>query len=167
MREGIIMDVNKSHSEQEIIDIYERNVDMVYRICFSYMKNIVDSEDAVSQTFIKYLNYHKPFLSLEHEKAWFIVAAKNTCKDMLKQWWYKKRIDKEVILTTDPFDKDKTREAVLELPNRYKMVTYLYYYEGYNNQEIAHILKIPSSTVRNRLARSRKILKRKLGENMI
>lgn len=159
--------VLKAHSEEEIINVYNRNADMIYRICFSYLKNVVDSEDALSQTFLKYLNYTKSFDSLEHEKSWFIVTASNTCKDMLKQAWYKKRVDQEIIIQTNPFDIDETLETVLELPVYYKMVVYLYYYEGYNNREIAHILKIPSSTVRNRLARARKILKRKLGENML
>ena len=40
----------------------------------------------------------------------------------------------------------------------------MYYYEGYNSEEIAEILHKPSSTIRNQLARAKKILKRKLGD---
>ena len=47
----------------------------------------------------------------------------------------------------------------MDLPEKYKTVVYLYYYEGYNSEEIAKILKKSSSTVRNHLVEARKKLK--------
>lgn len=59
---------------------------------------------------------------------------------------------------------DETMELVLTLSDKYKTVVYLYYYEGYNTEEIARILKKPSSTVRNHLIEARQLLKERLGE---
>jgi len=49
-------------------------------------------------------------------------------------------------------------------PNEYKTIVYMYYYEGYSTPEIAKMLKRPDATVRTRLARARKLLKRSLGD---
>ncbi|MEG0367181.1 MAG: sigma-70 family RNA polymerase sigma factor, partial [Coprobacillus sp.] len=103
--------------------------------------------------------------SLEHEKAWFILTASNTCKDMLKHWWRKGIVLEDNISTPlETFQIDTTLDTILKLPSRYKTVIYLYYYEEYTTKEISEILHIPPSTVRNQLARARKILKRKLGD---
>lgn len=156
----------KYHTEQELIDVYNRNVDMIYRLCFSYMKNKTDSEDALSSTFMRYITYPNQFKSLEHEKAWFIRTATNVCKDMLKSWWRKNMTyDEKTIIYSNPQYIDSTLDIVLHLPNKYKTVIYLYYYEGYTSDEIAKILNKSPSTIRNQLARAKKILKRKLGDN--
>lgn len=56
-------------------------------------------------------------------------------------------------------------EAVLALPDKYKTVVVLYYYEGYTSAEIAEILQKPPSTVRNYLHEARTILKKRLGDD--
>ena len=56
--------------------------------------------------------------------------------------------------------------AVMELPDKYKTVIYLYYYEGYDSAEIAGILKKPKSTIRNHLREARNLLKERLGEDI-
>ena len=59
---------------------------------------------------------------------------------------------------------DETMEAIRNLPDKYKTVVYLFYYEGYKSEEIAKILKKPSSTIRNHLREARSILRERLGE---
>lgn len=68
-------------TDEELVKIYNRHVDTVYRICFSFMKNAADTEDMVQETFLKLISCKKKFTSKEHEKAWLIVTASNTCKD--------------------------------------------------------------------------------------
>lgn len=53
-------------------------------------------------------------------------------------------------------------EAVTSLPMKYREVIHLFYYEGYQTKEIAHLLKKRESTVRSLLARAREMLKNKL-----
>lgn len=52
--------------------------------------------------------------------------------------------------------------AVTELPEKYRMVVYLYYFEEMSTDEIAEIVKVRSGTVRMRLTRAREMLKEKL-----
>ena len=64
--------------------LYERNFDTLYRVCYMYMKNIQDTEDAVHNAFLKAIETRKQFESENHEKAWLIRVASNICKNMLK-----------------------------------------------------------------------------------
>lgn len=152
-------------TDKELQDIYQRHVKTIYRVCFAYMKNKADTEDAVQNTFMKLLGYKGRFQDEEHEKAWLIVTATNLCKDFLRHWWQKKEPLEayENLCSQSPFEIDETLEAVLKLPDRYKTTIYLYYYEGYTSPEIARILHKPQSTIRNYLHEARKLLREKLG----
>ena len=150
---------------KEIAEIYNRQVDTVYRICFSFMKNTHDTEDLVQETFLRLLSSGVTFQSLEHEKAWLIVTASNLCKDTLKKWWRKTEdiTDPSLGLQQPPFEINGVLEAILELPKDQKTVVYMYYYEGYSTADISRYLGCPHATVRSRLSRARKTLKLQLG----
>lgn len=152
-------------SDKEFIELYERHVGMVWRICLAYMKNEEDAQDAVQETFLKLYRRPKSFDAAEHEKAWLIVTATNQCKDMLRHWWRKREdIDAYPGLPgREVCEIDATLEEVMKLPDKYKTVIYLFYYEGYNSMEIGRLLHKPDSTVRNYLSRARKLLKERLG----
>ena len=62
----------------------ERYGDMLYRICLLSLRNTADAEDAVQETFIKYVQKSPDFSDVEHEKAWLITVATNKCHDMLR-----------------------------------------------------------------------------------
>ena len=55
--------------------------------------------------------------------------------------------------------------AVMDLPVKYRMPIYLYYYEEYSTGEIADILKLPKGTVCTYLRRGRELLKLELLED--
>ena len=151
-----------------IADIYHRHKDMVYRICFAYMKNAADTEDAVQDAFCNMIKASMRFESFDHEKAWLIRTASNVCKNALRHWWRKGENldDQNNLRSRDAFEVDETLQVVLGLPAKYKTAVYLYYYEGYDNTEIAKILGKPQSTIRYYLMQARKILKEKLGGDL-
>lgn len=154
-------------TDKEFVSTYNRYVDMLYRLCFSFLKNREDTEDAIQSVFVKYLKSSKKFENECHEKAWFIVTASNICKDMLRQSW-RHNISIETydfISDTGDTASDEVYMAILDLPYKYKMVVYLYYYEGYKTHEIAEMLHKPSSTIRNHLTEARRHLKKILGGN--
>lgn len=157
------MDVQKKQDRKEYLaEIYRRNVDTVYRVCWLYMKNQSDTEDAVSDTFVRLMRSDITFENEEHEKSWLIVTARNICKDMLKSPKYQNEPLDENMLTGETLT-DEMLAAVKELPEKYRTAVYLYYYEGYTCGEIADMLGTIKSTVISRLARGRKILKKIIG----
>lgn len=147
----------------EFESIYNRNIETVYRICYVYMKNKTDAEDMTQNTFMKYLKYQPLFDNLEHEKAWFIVTATNNCKNHFKSWWNKHTYLDDEFEVEYKDKQDETLSLVLNLPNKYKQVIYMYYYEGYSTVEIAKLLNTKESTIRTHLLKGRQILKEKMG----
>lgn len=146
----------------EIANIYHRQFHTVYRVCLSFMKNTEDAEDMVQETFLKLINCEMQFESEEHERAWLIVTASNTCKNELRRW--KRRLENIRVLShQETFIQENDNnvlEWVMTLPVKYRQVIYLYYYEGYRTSEIAGMLHCPESTVRNQLLRGRRLLKK-------
>jgi len=150
-------------TDKEIAEVYERHKDMIYRICFAYMKNVADTEDMIQDTFCKLITSGIFFESMEHEKAWLIRVAANLCKNKLRHWWRKREnLDDYDNLEAEGVEIDDTFSVVMGLPDKYKTVVYLYYYEGYDSVEISKILQKPQSTIRSCLSSARKILREKL-----
>ena len=153
-------------TDKEIAELYERHKLMVYRVCFAFMKNTADTEDAVQDTFYQLIRKAPSFENGEHEKAWLLRTAGNLCKNSLRHWWRKRETleCREGPPENEKYPEiDETLNAVLELPDRYKTAVYLYYYEGYSSVEIASILGKPRSTIRNHLHEARGLLREKLG----
>lgn len=158
---------SKLRTDEEIAELYERHKDTVYRVCFSYMKNPADTEDAVQNTFFKLIKAAPAFENEGHEKAWLIRTASNLCKNELKHW---RRRTEDIenyahLAGTTDVPTDDILQAVLSLPDRCKTPVYLYYYEGYTTPQIAEMLKKRPSTVRNQLREARLLLKERLGDD--
>ena len=152
-------------AKSDMLEIYNRQVDTVYRVCYSFMKNVPETEDMVQETFLRLLTSGKTFENERHEKAWLIVTASNACKDTLRKWWRKTESleDSDQFLTQEVTLENPVLEAILSLPQGYKDAVYLFYYEGYSTAEIAKYAHCPEATIRSRLSRARKLLKDILG----
>ena len=120
-------------TDREITEIYGRNVDTVYRVCYSFMRNKPEAEDMTQETFLRLIACGKAFENQRHEKAWLIVTASNLCKDQLKRSYrHEEDLEQHTELAAEsPLGENPVLEAILKLPMDYKTVVYLYYYEGY------------------------------------
>ncbi len=146
-------------------DMYKRNINMIYRISLLHLKVQADAEDAVQSVFLKYLKASPSFKDYEHEKAWFITATKNHCRDVLKGWWHSKKKDSDIPEASTEFSygsEGEITEQLMKLPEKYKDVLYLYYYEEYSIKEISAILKRNESTIRTQLCKGRERLKKRI-----
>lgn len=145
-------------------EMYQEHCQTVYRVAFTYMKNSYDAEDAVQETFARLIRSGERFRSREKEKAWLIVTVSNVCKDMLRRHYRSDRaLEDYQYLAAPPHEIDETMEAILRLPEKYKTVVYLFYYEGYTTREIARMLGEKPNTVSSRISRARLLLKTMLG----
>lgn len=156
-------------TDEEIKQIYCAYVNTVYRIALMMLRNSFDAEDVTQTVFIQLMKTGKAFESDEHIKAWLIVTTQNTCRNLLKGWWWAKRVDSEDVLERE-YRLDATdleiHEKISKLPQRLKLPIYLYYFEGYKTEEIAEILGINSATVRTQMRTARKKLKLMLEEDI-
>ena len=147
--------------EKKIHILSEKYSDMIFRIAYSYTNNRQDAEDIVQDMFLKLIELEKTFKSDEHEKAWIIRVTVNLCKNRLRLFWNRNTCSLTEMAETANFD-DKdgfVLEAVMKLSENYRIIIYLYYYEGYKTAEIAHILKKRESSVRSALHRAREQLR--------
>lgn len=133
---------------------------MLYKICIVMLCNEQDAQDAIQETFCRYLEKKPDFTDSEHEKAWLIQVITNICRDMLRfrSRHPKVSIDEITDSYTSTDDKDILTE-LLDLPIRHRTVIYLYYVEGYQVREVASLLKISEHAVKKRLQRGREQLR--------
>lgn len=154
-------------SAQEVNRAMEQYADTVRRLCMIHLKNYHDSEDIFQTVFLKYVLSSVKFENEKHEKAWFIRVTINACKDFFKDFFRSHTVPLEELLLHQQeeltSDDSNVLEAVLSLPVKYRDAVYLYYYEGYTTDEIAHILKKNKNTVYTLLTRSKQLLREKLG----
>ena len=153
-------------SEQEANRAVEQYADTVHRLCMIHLKNYHDAEDIFQTVFLKYVLSSVVFESEEHEKAWFIRVTINACKDLSRSFFRNKTVPLDELLSEpaklEP-DYSRVLEAVLSLPEKYRDVVYLHYYEEYSAVEISRILKKNVNTIYTLLNRSKRLLKEKLG----
>lgn len=153
-------------SEEDLNRVMEAYADMVRRICFLHLKNKHDTEDVFQNVYLKYLLYDRRFESVEHEKAWFARVTINACTDHLRYMAHRKWVPLDMIEEEREVLDDTSSEileTVLSLPEKYRNVIYLYYYEDYTAVEIARILGKKENTVYSWLSRARELLREKLG----
>ena len=153
-------------SEQEINRAVEQYANMVRRLCMIHLKNYADTEDIFQTVFLKYALSSVSFENEEHEKAWLIRVTINACKDLLKSFFRNRTVSLDEIMEQPaemPPDYREVLETVLSLPQKYKDVVYLYYYEGYTAPQISRILGINVNTVYTLLNRSKQLIREKLG----
>lgn len=149
---------------QELMNMYKNNV---YAAAFSICKNASDAEDVVQDTFLKYYMTRKNFDSEQHIRAWLLRVAINKAKNIQASFWHRNEVPLEDYIETLSFETPESRdlfEEVMKLPEKYRVVVHLFYYEDYSVKEIARILKISESNIKVRLSRGRAMLKDALKE---
>ena len=138
---------------------------MLFRLCLTLVKDYDDAEDAVQDTYIKYLTKAPQFNDSEHEKAWLIRVATNICKNMIR---FRKRNSSLCLEEIGEIGVSETDsgifEAIMSLPAKYKLVMDLHYIEGYTASEISTITGVNADAVRKRMQNGRKLLKKTLEE---
>lgn len=147
----------------------EKYLNMVYRISFHYFGNREDAEDVSQDVFIKLYSSNIKVEVEEEVKAWLIRVTTNTCHSYFRNPFRKKKAEidekkiENIIDTGSSEQKIVNRkvimDAVLSLPEHYRIVVYLFYYEEYSIHQISNILKIKETTIQTRLSRARVKLK--------
>lgn len=138
----------------------EKYSKMLFRICYGILCNKEDAEDALQETFLRYMLKAPLFRDSEHEKAWLIKVATNISKNMCRfnSRHAAENLDELRSIGISDDDRD-IFELIMHLPSKYKIVLDLYYIEGYKANEIADITNTSPVTVRKRLQYGRKLLK--------
>ncbi len=143
-------------------DIVEKYFDMIYKLALSQTKNRESADDVVQEVFLRFLKSDKDFQSEEHIKAWLIRVTVNCCHNVFSNSWAQKTepLTEDIVFDTE--EKGDVYYAVLELPQKYRAVIHLFYYEDMSIEEISKALGSNQSTIKSQLSRGRKMLKNML-----
>jgi len=154
-----------SFGTDEIRQIVTQYSKTLYRIAFTTLRSIPDAEDIVQEVFLRLLKSKPQFASQEHQKAWLIRVTINLSRDRIRHS-SKTELPLELCAELTQSNSDESNsdllQVVLTLPEKYRTIIHLYYYEDYTINEIAQILSLPSATVGTRLARGRAMLRKML-----
>lgn len=149
---------------QELVALYQNNL---FAVAFNVCKNAQDAEDIVQDTFIQYYTMKKEFENEQHIRAWLLRVAINKAKNANHTFWRRNKLSLDDYMETLTFETPQSEnlfETVMRLPEKYRIVIHLYYYEDYSVREIANILRLSESNVKVRLSRGRSLLKEVLKE---
>ncbi len=140
-------------------EIADKYIDTIYRLALSRTKSPQYAEDITQDVFVKLISLKKDFDSEEHLKAWLLRVTINLTKDLFASAWYKKTGELSEDVSYMDEEKSDLYYAVMKLPQKYRTVIHLHYYEGYSVDETARIIGATSGTVKSQLHRGRGMLK--------
>lgn len=163
---------------EEVMEFY---MPMVYRIAFARLADRSDAEDVTQDVFLRYFRTGLTYESEEHRKAWLIRCAVNCAKNVAGSEWNRHRSRGELTENLDDpdnepmascceeqFEKTERRlavmNAVMKLPEKYRTVIHLFYFEDMSVAQISSAVGAGESTVKSQLSRARKLLKPLLSE---
>lgn len=144
----------------------EKYKNTVFRAAYSYCGNKLDAEDISQEVFLKFYTLDRVFQSENEEKAWLIRVTVNKCKDIFKSSWYKTKTSLEECREVYSMNESQSEliDVLMSIPEKYRIVIHLYYYEQYSVKEISEITSRKESTVQTHLQRGRKLIEKKLKE---
>ncbi|GAB4279850.1 MAG: RNA polymerase sigma factor [Marinilabiliales bacterium] len=164
---------NKYHAQFKIYKAYYKSM---FNTCYRILKNKELAEDIMQEGFLSAFQNFNSFNKEYTLGAWLKKIMINKCLDELKR-------KKPELIITDKFEDidepevvidnseninsliNKIKNAIMKLPDGYRIILSLYLIEGYDHEEIAEILNISSATSRSQYFRAKKKLKEILSKN--
>lgn len=155
-------------SMAEFRELYDRQITRVYKLALVLLGSVADAEDVAQTVFLKIWEKNPKFHDVNHETAWLLTTTRNLCRDLQKSYYRKHRTaiedapEKAVSFASNA--DNEIWQALQSLPEKYRVVLYLYYYEGYPLKDLSILLGRGISTLQTRLATGRKLLKEGLSD---
>ena len=125
-----------------------------------------DKQNEMETLLNKVEGEQRAFTDEENLRRWLVRVTLNECKRISSHPWRKRTVPLDAY--PPPVFRDPAQgtlfQEVMDLPGKYRLPLYLYYYEGYSAAEVGELLGLKTSTVQTRLARGRARLKTQLEE---
>jgi RNA polymerase sigma-70 factor (ECF subfamily) len=148
----------------------------LFSLCLKLCAHREDAEDLYQETWIKAYRFYDRYDSEQEFEKWLTTICANTFRDLLRrQKWkslfipFRSNEEKDALLSSIPAveaeDFSEVKEAVDSLPDKYRLVTVMYYWDGCDVKKTAELLSIPEGTVKYQLHKARELLKRRLEQN--
>ena len=155
---------NAFQHEEVFVQFIRENKERFYLLAYSYTKNEQDALDVVQDSIQKAMTALDKIEKVDSMKSWFYKIVVRTAIDFLRKHKRLQVTDDETLHYLTPAQEDKyenvdLEHAVTELPQMYREVIILHYFEDLKLTDIASILGINLSTAKSRLYKALKLLK--------
>lgn len=159
--------MKKGQNQIDVEEALQTYGDMVYRLALVQMKNRSEAEDVFQEVFLRLVRYRERIQGEAHLKPWLLTVTVNCCRKQFGSAYRKRTVPMDREMGTEEsyemdLPGDPVYDAVLGLPDDYRSVIHLFYYEQYSVREIGEILDISESAVKTRLSRARGMLRETL-----
>lgn len=164
--------MNKGDLREEIADHIIKFKDSHYRLAYSYTKNPDDALDIVQESIYKAFSSMDSLKNPSYIKTWFYRILVNTAIDFLRKRKKLIVVEEEVLLSFDSGEMDNyenidLRVALENLPDNYRSVIVLRYFEDLKLEEIGEVLNENVNTVKTRLYSGLKQLRIKMEDESL
>lgn len=177
-----LIELCKRYDKYAFMELYKTYEKYLYSLCFSYVQNSQDSLDLVQEIYIKIFNNINKFDTNKSFRSWIRKIAVNTClnfKRTIKNNTISMNAyinDDEEIALGDTISSDEDvlqdvictenkmliKKYIKEIPEEYRIIIILRYYEDLSYNEISEIINVPIGTVKTKIYRAKALLRKKL-----
>lgn len=156
----------------DLMMLVEEHYEALYRYAYRLTGSIADAEDLTQSAFLTVQLKLDQLRDRSRVRAWLYKILRN---DFLKSIRKKELVSNslqsiaepvDAISDDEPIDEELLQHSLNQLPEEYRSVVILYYFQELSYQEIADHLEIPPGTVMSRLARAKKNLRTSLSSRM-
>ena len=127
----------------------------VYRLALCRMQSVQDAEDVYQDVFLRLLDQDITHWDGDHLRAWLLRVTINCAKKLHAAPWRRRTEPLSETLEAPSPEGEALWEELRRLPDKYRTVLHLYYYEDMTTEEIARLLDRSPATVRSQLMRGR------------
>lgn len=167
----------RQHDNESFRCLVQRHAPSLFRFAYHFTHSEEDADDIAQECFIRlYQNLHRLDFS-RPLKPWLYHVCKNLCRSLATKKKFltfsslehdeddetqAERIPDEA---GGPLEDVRQRDAAFHvrtslasLPEKYRIVLSLFYFESLSYEEIADLLRLPVNTVRTHLKRAKEAL---------
>ena len=143
-------------------ELVKRHSRSVFAVCLGTLGNIHDAEDIAQETFIRGIARIGQLRDGTQFGPWIVKIARNLCIDCVRR----RKRGAAILAQQDRNRNDPEgahadlREAIVRLPEKYRLPLLLYYFDGRSSESVARTLGISTDGALTRLSRARKELRK-------
>jgi RNA polymerase sigma factor (sigma-70 family) len=169
-----LIDLCRQGNREAQFSIYGLYYKAMYNTCLRIVKDPSEAEDIMQESFLSAFQKIDTYSGTVSFGAWLKKIVVNRSLDSIKRHkMYFETLDDRIAgdLKEEAREEEITvdaariRDAIMQLPEGFRIVLSLYLLEGYDHEEIAQILEISSSTSRSQYVRARQKLAEILKRN--
>lgn len=170
----------KKYDKSALMELFKMYEKYLYRLCYTYSQNQQDALDLVQEIYIKVFKNINQYNEAMAFNPWIRKIAVNTCLN------FKRSIKGNILSLNYKYENDSLLEDMLaadydieeefqnkdlkrlieenlkNMPENYRLIIMLRYYDDLSYSDISELLNKPLGTVKTELYRAKLLLKKQL-----